>query len=130
MNLVTLFIILWAVIEVANIIFITIADMDDTFIEVSWFFLIGVITLLIFGGISETGPYQRHQLKYWEKQIVKIERKIERTESEIDRKYLFTKDLTKAQDSYDYYYEELFEETPYKTARESAQVKNNEENKD
>jgi c-di-AMP phosphodiesterase-like protein len=119
MDLSVIFIPLLIVIIIAIIAALVSTNCDDDFIVIAVIVVVTFIYGLISVGIVTSAPYQLHQVRFFENKITKVEHKIEMATNETEKRYLIEKKLTKYQKKYDYYYDELFHETPYGTKEEN-----------
>ena len=121
MDLSVIFIPLLIAIIIAIIAVLVSTNCDDDFIAISVVVVVVFIYGLIGVGIVTSAPYQLHQVRVFENKITKVEHKIEMATNEIEKRYLIEKKLAKYQKKYDYYYDELFNETPYGTKDSSKE---------
>lgn len=121
MDLSVIFIPLLIVIIIAIIAVLVSTNCDDDFIAISVVVVVVFIYGLISVGIVTSAPYQLHQVRVFENKIIKVEHKIEMATNETEKRYLIEKKLAKYQKKYDYYYDELFHETPYGTKDSSKE---------
>lgn len=123
MDLSVLFIPLLIVVIIAIIVVLVVTNCDDDFAAIAILLFVILVYGIISVGIVTSEPYQFHQIKVFENKITKVEHKIEMATNETEKRYLIEKKLAKYQKKYDYYYDELFHETPYGTKDDSKEEK-------
>ena len=123
MDLSVIFIPLLIAIIIAILAALVSTNCDDDLIVIPVVLVVVFIYSIISVGIVTSEPYQFHQVKVFENKITKVEHKIEIAANETEKRYLIEKKLAKYQRKYDYYYDELFHETPYGTKADSKEEK-------